>query len=150
MDTVKIISAINNHIAECNIDDKTLHFLKKLKGMLLELEDKYSKSMPLQSDRVKMLLRSAGQRCFVDCFDIFRQASIQGVQGLEDKIKSCSGAKKDTSFRTKVSAGTNIFKDGNELIALEMIISANRVDVKTKEKAMRLFVEEKGKRNDIV
>lgn len=144
LDTTKIIAMINNHIVEHTVDESTLRLLIDLKKELLGMDDSKIKPSVSSDDKIKLLLRTTGQRCFVDCFSYFRQASKSGIQGFEAEIWKCSGAKKDTSFRTKVSAGTRIFKEGLELDALKVISSANRVDIKTKEKARELLSKEEG------
>ena len=139
-----ILSDINNFLVTHNVDKEVVEFLLGLKLKVLELDEQklHSRKKNTELPQVEVLLRTLGKRDFVSCYYIFRQASEGKIGNITEAIMDCSGAKKDSSRRTKASVGVRLFRLGLQTEALKSIVTAEKVDDAVKEKALEILKEE--------
>lgn len=139
-----LLSEVNEFLVAHTVDKETIEFLIGLKRKLLELEElevparQKKKELP----QIEILLRTLGKKCFVSCYDIFKKAANDEIVDITSSIKYCSGAKEDSTRRTKASVGTRIFREGLQLEALKSIVAAKKVEKSTREEAIKILQQE--------
>ena len=140
----EILSDINTFLVSHNVDKEVIEFFLELKTKVLDLDEQklYNHKRSKELSQVEVLLRSIGKRAFVSCYYIFKQVAEGTIENTTDAIKDCSGAKKNSSRRTKASVGVRLFKLGLQIEALNTIVEAEKVEQAVKEKALEILKKE--------
>lgn len=136
----ELLGDINSFLSSNSVDQETLSFLISLKQKILEGYDMTTKQNKISD--IETTLRSIGKKAFIECFYILKEEQDGENENIISCMMSRGGAKKESSARTKASIGRKIFKEGMELEALKNIISSNRVQEATKNKALVILQKE--------
>jgi len=136
----KLLGDINSFLSSNNVSHETLIFLIGLKQKILEECD--VKIEQNEAQDIEKILRVIGKRAFVDCFYIFKAEYNDENKDVVSLMLTYGGAKSENSARTKASIGRKIFREGLELEALRNIVGSNRVEEKTKNKALEILLKE--------
>jgi len=136
-----IISDINTFLVENSIDREVVEFLMNLKMKVLELDEQRINSGKKKTElsQTEVLLRSLGKKDFVYCYEVFKKAAKGNIGNVSEAIVDCSGARKDTSRRTKASVGVKLFRLGLEIEALKSIVEAEKIEQDVKDEALRML-----------
>jgi hypothetical protein len=142
--TVEIVYEINEFLRDNIVDKHVLEFLVELKMKVLELDEqgKSKRRGAKELSQLEVLLRSIGKRSFVDCYYQLKKAAEGNTSNVSESIIKCSGAKKNSSLRTKGSVGVRLFRLGLNIEALKIIMKADKVEPYVREKALAILEEE--------
>ncbi len=96
----------------------------------------------MDQEQLKRTLNSVGKSCFVKYFNEFKNPAYSN-QELVYLLHRNEGYEK-TACNTRVTKSRKIFREGMEKEALEIIISSQKVDVKTYEGAKDILISLQG------